>query len=234
MTGYIYRGDQRLIVARPLEEMPIFLRAGAIVPLQAHQAQGNQLGCSAEMTVVVAPGASGDFRLYEDDGVSLSFQQGAYAQTPLTLDWTEKSAVFTIGQAQGDVSLLPERRTWTVAFRGWHRGCTFTVDGKPAAAQYDAWTNTYTVVLPPMQPDTAAAIAVTNGAGLLHDNSDFRERVIDCLTCAQMQQDAKALLLKWVDDAVAQPRERWLPLNTRPDLYPNLGAHLYELMTQLP
>ncbi len=229
MTGYIYKGGQRLTVARPLEEMPIFLKAGAIVPLQAHQVKGNQLGQSADMTAVVAPGASNAFRMYEDDGVSLDFQQGKYAQTPLTLDWAEKSAVFTIGQAEGDASLVPERR-WTVIFRGWRKGCRFTVDGKPVPAEYEAQTNTYTVAL-----DAASGvITVENEAGLLHDNSDFRDRVIDCLTRAQMVQDEKSMLLKQVDDALALPKEKLRPLNTRPDMYPNLGAHLYELLLQLP
>ena len=230
MTGYIYKGDQRMTVARQLEEMPIFLKAGAIVPLQAHQEKDNQLGKSAEMIAVVAPGASNTFRLYEDDGVSLDFQQGKYAETPLTLDWAEKSAVFTIGKAEGDASLLPEARSWTVVFRGWRKGCIFTVDGKPVAAEYDAQTNSYTVAL-----DAACGvITVTHAEGLMHDNSDFRDRVIDCLTRAQMQQDAKALLLKQVDDTLAMPRGKWMPLNTRPDLYPNLGAHMYELLMQLP
>lgn len=234
MTGYIYKGNQRMTVARPLEEMPIFLKAGAIVPLQAHQMQGNQLGKAEEMTVVVAPGASNAFSLYEDDGVSLDFQKGKYAETPMTLTWSEKTAVFTINQAEGDMSLLPETRTWTVVFRGWRKGCTFLAGGEPIAAEYDPQTNSYTVVLPPMQADRAVAIAVTNESGLLHDNSDFRDRVIDILTRAQMIQDEKSQLLKWVDDSLMLPPEKLRPLNTRPDLHPNLGAHLYELMMQLP
>ena len=234
MTGYIYKGDQRMTVARPLEEMPIFLKAGAIVPLQAHQMQGNQLGKAAEMTVVVAPGASNAFSLYEDDGVSLDFQKGKYVETPMTLTWSEKTAVFTINQAEGDVSLLPDKRTWTVIFRGWRKGCTFLAGEKPVAAEYDPQTNSYTVVLPPMQADGAVAIAVANEGGLLHDNSDFRDRVIDILTRAQMIQDEKSQLLKWVDDSLMLPPEKLRPLNTRPDLHPNLGAYLYELMMQLP
>jgi hypothetical protein len=228
MTGYIYKGGQRLTVCRPLEQIPIFLKAGAIVPLQAHQEKGNQLGHSANMQVVVAPGASNVFKLYEDDGVSLDFQNGKYAETPLTLDWTDKSAAFTIGQAEGDVSLLPEGRTWTVAFRGWRKGCRFTVNGKAVDAAYSPDTCTYTVHL----DADAGEITVTHADGLLHDNSDYRNRIMDCLTRAQMEQDAKSQCLKWVDDTMKLPVERVRPLNTRPDLYPNLGAHLYELIMQ--
>jgi hypothetical protein len=78
----------------------------------------------------------------------------------------------------------------------------------------------------------AGEITVTHADGLLHDNSDYRDRIMDCLTRAQMEQDAKSQCLKWVDDTMKLPVERVRPLNTRPDLYPNLGAHLYELIMQ--
>ena len=82
-------------------------------------------------------------------------------------------------------------------------------------------------------PADVVEITVTHEEGLIHDNSDWRDRVIDCLTRAQMQQDAKAMLLKCVEDAVKLPPERLRPLHGRPDLYPNLGAYLYEIMRQL-
>ena len=227
-TGYVYHGNQRLTVARPLEEMPVFLKAGAIVPMQSHIQQVNHLGGAKDMHVIVAPGASNAFRLYEDDGVTRAFEQGAYAETPLTLTWTETSAVFTIGKAEGETSLLPEGRTWTVAFRGWRKGCRFTVNGKAVDAAYCPDTCTYTVHL----DADAGEITVTHADGLLHDNSDYRDRIMDCLTRAQMEQDAKSQCLKWVDDTMKLPVERVRPLNTRPDLYPNLGAHLYELIMQ--
>jgi hypothetical protein len=208
--------------------MPVFLKAGAIVPMQAHIQQGNHLGGAKDMHVIVAPGASNAFRLYEDDGVTRAFEQGAYAETPLTLTWTETSAVFTIGKAEGETSLLPEGRTWTVAFRGWRKGCRFTVNGKAVDAAYSPDTCTYTVHL----DADAGEITVTHADGLLHDNSDYRDRIMDCLTRAQMEQDAKSQCLKWVDDTMKLPVERVRPLNTRPDLYPNLGAHLYELIMQ--
>jgi len=233
MTGFIYKGNQRLTVARRLEEMPLFLKAGAILPLQAHQLQGNALGRAENMHVVVAPGASNAFRLYEDDGVSLDFQQGKYAETPLSLDWADKAATFTIHPVEGDTSLVPEKHRWTVAFRGWRKGCHFAVNGETVNAAYTPERNTYVVTLEAISPADAVEISVTHAEGLIHDNRDWRDRVIDCLTRAQMEQDAKTMLLKCVEDAVKLPPEQLRPLNGRPDLYPNLGAHLYEIMRQL-
>jgi hypothetical protein len=213
--------------------MPIFLKAGAILPAQAHQVQGNQLGCAEDMHVVVAPGASNTFRLYEDDGVSLDFQQGKYAETPLSLAWAEKAATFTIHPVEGDCSLVPQKRRWTLAFRGWRKGCRFAINGETVNAAYIPERNTYVITLDAISPADAVEITITHEDGLIHDNSDWRDRVIDCLTRAQMQQDAKTMLLKCVEDAVKLPPERLLPLHGRPDLYPHLGAHLYEIMKQL-
>jgi len=233
MTGYVYRGNQRLTVCRPLEEMPIFLKAGAIVPMQLHLIHDNQLGGVRDMNVVVAPGASNAFRLYEDDGESLAYRDGAYAETPMTLDWSDKSAVFTLGPVEGDASFVPDRRLWTVEFRGWHRNCRFAVNGVPEDAAYFPESNTWVVSLGEMAPDASVSVTITCEDGLLHDNSDCRQRIIDRLTRAQINQDEKASFLKWVDDTLKLPRPQWRPLNTRPDLHPNLGAHLYELICQL-
>ncbi len=233
LTGYIYHGDQRMTVGRPLEEMPIFLKAGAIVPMQLHLFHENQLGGVRDMRIFVAPGASNTFRLYEDDGETLAYRDGAYAETPMTLDWSETSAVFTIRPVEGDISLVPEKRGWSVEFRGWRKGCRFTVNGAEEEAAYFPETNTYVVTLHEMSPGDTAALTVTHQDGLIHDNSDFRERIINRLIRAQINQDEKGSCLKWVDDTLKLPPAQLRPLNTRPDLYPHLGAHLYELLRQV-
>ena len=235
MTGYVYRGSQRLAVYRPLEELPVFLRAGAIVPMQAHQVQENHLGGAADMEVIVAPGASNAFRLYEDDGESRAFEQGAWAETPLTLDWTENRAVFTIGPVAGEASLAPWVRRWTVRFRGWHRDCRFTIGGEAANAAYDPQTNTWTVTLDALAADAAAEIVITCEHGLTHDNRDCRAKVLHRLIRAQLNLADKDRLLKALDGELARCCGGARPEKHRlcTDLQPALSGYLYELLCQL-
>ena len=120
-----------------------------------------------------------------------------------------------------------------MCFRGWRKGCGFIVNGVPEDAAYFPETNTYVVTLPEMSPGDTAAITVTHEDGLIHDNSDVRERIIERLIRAQINQDDKLPFLRWADEAIQLPPERLRPLSTRPDLQPTLGAHLYELITQL-
>ena len=234
VSGYVYRGRQRLQVYRPLEEVPIFLKAGAIVPMQLHLFRENQLGGVRDMQVVVAPGASNTFRMYEDDGETLAYRDGAFAQTPMTLDWSEKSAVFTVGPVEGDASLAPEKRGWSVCFRGWRKGCRFTVNGMPEEASYFPETNTYVVTLPEMAPGDTAAITVTHEDGLVHDNSDCRDRVLQRLVRAQLSLSDKNALLKAADAELARivSGEGPRPDRLHRDAFPYMGGHLLELLAQ--
>ena len=103
------------------------------------------------------------------------------------------------------------------------------MNGEKVCAAYDAETNTYTVQL----SASAGVIAVTNEDGLIHDNSDLMDKVLDCLTRAQIDQDVKYNFLRWVEDTLKQPKTKLRPLNTRPDVQLHLGQHLYELLCQI-
>jgi len=229
-TGYVYQGDQTIDLHRPMEQMPLLMKAGAIVPMQAHLPQSRQLGKAEAMEVYVAPGASNSFTLYEDDGESMAWQQGECCTTMLTLDWTDHSAVFAIGKPQGNTALIPAGRRWTVRFRGFRKGCRFGVSGRSVDACYDATTNTYTL--------TAAAgdvIRVCHDDALIHDNSDCRARIIDALTRAQGPQQDKAWLLEKADALLAEAAAGRAPryCKSGADAHPALSGLIYELTAQL-
>jgi alpha-glucosidase (family GH31 glycosyl hydrolase) len=104
-------------VSGELEEIPVFARGGAIVPLGPKAVWGSTAN-PPELDVYVFPGADNRFELYEDDGETLAFQQGGYALTPLSVANSGATLTFTIQPAEGDTSSLPERRTWRVHLRG--------------------------------------------------------------------------------------------------------------------
>ena len=233
MTGYIYRGGRCVTFYRPLEEMPLMLRAGAIVPMQPHVPGSRQLGASSAMEALIAPGASNTFALYEDDGETRRYQEGEYAVTRLSLDWQETQAVFAVHPAEGSFPL--PRRRWTLNFRGWRKGCTFTVNGAPLAAAYVPETNTYTVVLPEIAPEEGVEVRIVNEGGLLHDDSDCRDRILERLTRAQIIQDDKFFLLKQADLSLQNIRDG-IPINPAwfgGDRHPSLAGYAYELALQL-
>jgi alpha-glucosidase len=77
-------GPRRVTVAAPLESLPMFLRAGAIVPTQSpirHTRETPEEPCIFE----VAPGDDGAATLVEDDGETTAYRRGAVATTSLRL-----------------------------------------------------------------------------------------------------------------------------------------------------
>lgn len=93
--------------------IPVFAKAGAIVPLGPLIGWGG-VENPAELTVHVFPGADGQFVLYEDDGESTAYQQGHAARTPFRLVWQNVALTLTIGPVEGEATLTPSCRTYKV------------------------------------------------------------------------------------------------------------------------
>lgn len=78
-TGRIYQGNRHVVLWRKLEEMPVFAKAGAIIPLSKDwKADVNRN--PEELEVLVFPGSDGEFSLYEE-------YEGAAVWSDFVLDW---------------------------------------------------------------------------------------------------------------------------------------------------
>lgn len=83
-TNERIRGGQTITAGAPIDVLPLFVRAGSIVPMGAHidsTAQSQKIA-----TVRVYPGASAEFTLYDDDGTTYAYEQGASKITRLRWD----------------------------------------------------------------------------------------------------------------------------------------------------
>lgn len=110
-TGENLEGGAEVRVPAPLEALPLHVRAGAIIPV------GPELQYTAEkpadpITLWVYAGADGAFTLYEDDGQTYAYEQGAAARIPLS--WDDRRQRLTIGRRQGRFAGMPAERTFNV------------------------------------------------------------------------------------------------------------------------
>lgn len=106
-SGKRYSGGQRMVVPTPLDRLPLYVRAGSILPLgPVVQYAGERP--NAPLEVRIYPGASGRFDLYEDEGDSYRCEQGERAWTPL--GWDETASEFSVGPREGSYRGMPERR----------------------------------------------------------------------------------------------------------------------------
>ena len=110
-SGTKSAGGQAIDAAAPLARMPLYVRAGSIVPVGADiQYTADQPG--APITLFVFTGADGTFDYYEDDGVSYGYERGEFARIPLRYDAAK--GTLTIGARSGRYPGMPESRTFKV------------------------------------------------------------------------------------------------------------------------
>jgi alpha-glucosidase/alpha-D-xyloside xylohydrolase len=84
-----------------LETMPVYVRAGAILPSGPVKQFATEAS-DTPTTLTVYPGADGQSSLYEDDGVSFAYQQGDFIRTELR--WTDASATLMLKNVEGKTS----------------------------------------------------------------------------------------------------------------------------------
>ena len=84
-------GGQTIEAAAPLSRMPLYVRAGSIVPV-GPDIQYTAEKPGAPITLFVFTGADGSFDLYEDDGVSYGYEKGQFSRIPLRYDAAKGSA----------------------------------------------------------------------------------------------------------------------------------------------
>ena len=120
-TGMTYRGNQTIEMYRNLESIPVFAKAGAIVPF-TEDIYGKNMDKNPDSLVWnVFAGADGAFELYEDDNVSQKYLENVCVKTKATFTWNSDKQSFTIGKAVGEVALIPEKRSHTVKIWGVER-----------------------------------------------------------------------------------------------------------------
>jgi alpha-D-xyloside xylohydrolase len=108
-TGKTYTGGQTIIADAPLDIMPLYVRAGSIVPF-GPDIQHTGEGRDAPIELHIYPGRDGHFTLYEDEGDSYNYEQGLFASIPI--DWNEHTRQLTIGSRQGSYPGIPASRVF--------------------------------------------------------------------------------------------------------------------------
>ena len=194
-THYTSSHGRMLSVHRNIEDYPVFAKAGAIIPLQ----NAYQLEAGADLEVLIFPGASNQFVLYEDAGDGDAFEHGEFAQTKMALHWCEE-AEFIVEPASGDLSLLPECRNYQFTLRGFHADAQITafVDGEKVSAQISYDKETHSVIVQLAAKVTSQIKLTIAGASLIAENEDLEVRVTRLLQRAQLGNYMKTAIMQLI------------------------------------
>ena len=165
---------------RTIDRIPVFAKAGGIVPMQSDPLDNSSANPTA-LDVLVFPGADGAFTMLEDSGVfgevcadAAAAQESATAVTAMTWQWDDgRSPQFVIEAPTGNTSVVPERRDWTLIFRGVAQSAMQVIVGGEAwdkdlvgttVTDYDGETLSLSVRL--VDVPTSARIQVVFPSGL--------------------------------------------------------------------
>jgi alpha-glucosidase len=123
----VYQGESHIYVESPISHLPLFVKAGAIVPMQS-LVQSTQEQPEPTMYLHLYTGADGEFLYYEDDGTSYQYCDGHYCLRKFSLD--HNAGKFLIGAAEGSyISRFKEIRCF---LHGFEQRSEVKVQGKKA------------------------------------------------------------------------------------------------------
>jgi alpha-D-xyloside xylohydrolase len=125
-TGKRVRGGQTITAEAPLDRIPIYAKAGSIIPFgpAVQSASAN----ADPIDIRIYPGADGDFTLYEDEGDNYDYEHGAYSITPL--HWDDKASTLTVGERRGSFPGMLEHRTFRIVRARESNGVGIAAPGK--------------------------------------------------------------------------------------------------------
>lgn len=107
-TGERHAGGATIFADAPLETIPLFIRAGSIIPLGPHLQYSSEKAADP-IELRVYPGADGAFTLYEDDGDGYDYEKGAFST--IEISWNDEERRLSIGAREGAFrDMLSERR----------------------------------------------------------------------------------------------------------------------------
>ena len=113
-------------VAAPYERMPLYVRAGSIVPC-GPEIQWTDQKPADVIDLYVYQGADGAFTLYEDENVNYNYEKGIYSM--IDFSYEESSKVLTIGERKGKFpGMLKERILNVVPVSKKGKGQTQTIN----------------------------------------------------------------------------------------------------------
>ena len=186
-TGIRYRGDRRIALWRDIDSIPVLAKAGGIIPLQSEDELSSRTDNPRHIELWVFAGSDGSFRMYEDDGVSMNFENGDYVTTEYRLEWSKNR--FVIGAAEGNLFLIPETRSYTVRFYGLGKDAV-------AGASFDAKRNVNTLEIGPT-PVTERLVIDFKSLDIPENN--IRETAYEIINRAQCPFSQKETIFRLIN-----------------------------------
>ena len=167
-TGKHLDGPAQVERTFSIDQIPVYLKAGAIVPMQPPMLYTGERPVDPLIVNVwpLAAGASSSYSVYEDSGVAVQYQHGVFARTPIKAEQTGDTLRVEIGPVEGSYPGMMKTRSYEVRLPADWPPSEVTVNGKAVpqgGAGKAGWKfegNSLTTIVPVMEQSTAGKVVV--------------------------------------------------------------------------
>ncbi|HZL53281.1 MAG TPA: TIM-barrel domain-containing protein [Terracidiphilus sp.] len=169
-TGKHFTGPATVDRAFSIDQIPVYLRAGAIVPMQPPMLYTGQKPVDPLIVNVwpLAPGTSSSYEVYEDSGVAVEYQKGVFARTPIKATQTGDTLRVEIGPVAGSYPGMLHARAYELRLPADWPPASVTINGVALAKKLGVtgnggWSfegNTLTTIAPVSSRSAAAKVTV--------------------------------------------------------------------------
>lgn len=198
-SGLKYDGGRMLELYRSLEDIPVLAKEGAIIPLTDLTEYTNSVENPKELAVKIVPGKKNAFILMEDTGDTCEDKEENLAQTKL--EWINENE-FIIHPANGNLDVIPKRRTWKMEFYGIADvdNLEVTVGGKAIETEriYDEKRHICQVNIPETEVTEQITISFSKGY-LLRENNKPAE-IFALLYQAKIEYEVKEKIYAYMKE----------------------------------
>ncbi len=118
-TGKSYTGGQTITAQAPIEIMPLFVKAGSIIPMGPQKQYATEKNDDT-LELRIYPGADGEFTLYEDENDNYNYEKGTYAT--IEFKWNDKARELIIGDCDGSFPGMLNKRIFNIVLVGKYQG----------------------------------------------------------------------------------------------------------------
>lgn len=165
-TGTLLKGGQTIERTFRLDEYPIYVKAGSILPFYNKEVKNLKSNDEA-IEVTVFPGMKGSFEMYEDNGNDKDYAT-QYATTKLTSEKIGNVLTVNIGARKGSYPDMPSNRNFKIKVLASAVPETVTVDGMEVKPVYDGNELTLSIDIPQTDCNLAKVVKVTYPSGALN------------------------------------------------------------------
>ena len=140
-TGKRFIGDKRYVVFYRDEDYPVFAKSGSIIPLANLEKNKNVTDSPKDMEIVIFPGKSNIYNLYEDDGYSNLYKEGYYLLSAIDYNYLKNNYTVIIHPISGKNGIITPTRNYKIRFKNTRKAKDVLVYLNQDVYSYDSYVD---------------------------------------------------------------------------------------------